>query len=176
MRVEDCVKNVRQKIHELIKERAKHHHGAHDGHVRRMDGVDRNRSKTRDAEEAFQEKRPGEEIGDRQRHIGDDRNERVPEDVPRHDRPSGKPLRARRQHIRLIDLVQNRRAEEADVRPKGREDADQDRQDEVERALVAPHGKEARLVGQEELAGQHPDDVVDAHQNRGDEQDRVEQS
>ena len=54
-RVEGGVEEVGGEVHELVEERADHHHRAHHRHVGGVDGVDRDRAEPGDAEEALEE-------------------------------------------------------------------------------------------------------------------------
>ena len=172
-RIEERVEEIGREIHELVKERTEDDDGADHRHIRRMDRVDRDGPEAGNAEEAFEQQRTREQPRDGERDVGDDRNQRVRQHVPRQNRRGRQPLRTRRQHVRLVDLVEDRGAEEPDVRSERREDTDGDGQDEIEPTFVAPHRKRAEPVGEEELSEQHPDDVVDAHQHRRADQDRL---
>ena len=96
--------------------------------------------------------------------------------MARHDNAPGKTLRARRQHIGLVEFVEDRRTEEADVDTKRTDNADQNRQDKIEPTAVAPDREGTEPIGEKELSRQHPDDVVDAHQHgRSDENHLVDE-
>ncbi len=103
--------------------------------------------------------------------VGEDGDEGVGEDVTVEDARFGEAFGLGGADVGFVDFVEDGGAVEADVAAESAEDADEDGQREVEGGFETPHGEEAEFVGEDVLAEEDPDDVVDAHEEGGEQKD-----
>ena len=136
-----------------------------------MDGVEGEVAEAGDAEEAFEEERAGVEVGEGEGDVGDDGAEGVFEDVDEEDAGGGEALGEGGADVVLVHFFEEEGAVEADVDADAGGGADEDGEEEGADGFIAPDGEPAELEGEDVLADDDPDEVVDGHEGdaEGDE-------
>src|SRR6185436_8619485 len=158
--VGDRVRDVCREHGDYVEHGAYEHHGPYDRKILRLDGFDREAAEARYPKERFGEQAAHEQERDRRNHAGENRDQRVPKDVPEEDDAFGEPFRARRAHVLLADFLQEHGPVEAAAHANAADDADHDGKNEkpggIKSALESGNGHQVPDFRNDVLP---PDDV-----------------
>src|SRR5579859_4849505 len=154
-RVRNRVGDIGEDQADDVQHRAQEHHGADDGEVLIVDGLDGVTAEPRYGEERFGDQTAEEQQGNSHHRTREDRNQRVVQYMAEQNAPFGQSLGSRGPHVIAIDLLEENGSIPAGTGPHSTDNADDDRQQQE-----FPGVQPARITGNRHQVPQLADQVL----------------